>query len=103
MSYVGLTIVPEQYIVFAEGQAMRRIPLHMNDWTAKLDGFLQLNDRNILEHAGRTSHDMAKEMAETEYEKFNLNRIRYNDSKENDFNNTVKQIENHKYQNGETI
>ncbi|HSN23989.1 MAG TPA: virulence RhuM family protein, partial [Methylomicrobium sp.] len=46
----------EQYLVFAEGQAMRRIPMHMADWITKLDGFLKLNDRNILEHAGRISH-----------------------------------------------
>jgi len=62
-----------------------------------------LNDRNILEHAGRISYEMAKEMAETEYEKFSWERIRYSNSKESDFDETVKQIENHKYQNGETI
>ncbi len=89
----GLNNLVEQYLVFAEGQAMRRIPMHMNDWIRKLDGFLQLNDRNILEHAGRISHEMAKELAETEYEKFNRARIRYGDSKESDFDETVKQIE----------
>jgi len=89
----GLNNLVEQYLVFAEGRAMRRIPMHMNDWTAKLDSFLQLNDRNILEHAGRISHEMAKELAETEYEKFNRVRIRYSDSKESDFDETVKQIE----------
>ncbi len=99
----GLNNLVEQYLVFAEGQAMRRIPMHMNSWTAKLDSFLQLNDRNILEHAGRISHEMAKELAETEYEKFNRERIRHSDSKESDFDETVKQIENRKYQNGETI
>ncbi len=99
----GLNNLVEQYLVFAEGQAMRRIPMHMSDWIGKLDSFLQLNDRNILEHAGRISHEMAKELAETEYEKFNRERIRYSDSKESDFDETVKQIENHKYQNGETI
>jgi hypothetical protein len=99
----GLNNLVEQYLVFAEGQAMRRIPMHMNSWTAKLDSFLQLNDRNILEHAGRLSHDMAKELAEMEYEKFNRESIRYSDSKESDFDETVKQIENHRYQNGEKI
>ncbi len=89
----GLNNLVEQYLVFAEGRAMRRIPMHMNDWTAKLDSFLQLNDRNILEHAGRISHEMAKELAETECEKFNRVRIRYSDSKESDFDETVKQIE----------
>ncbi|MEA1895198.1 MAG: RhuM family protein [Euryarchaeota archaeon] len=75
---------------------MRRIPLYMKDWTGKLDGFLQLNDRNILEHAGRISHEMAKEMAETEYEKFNRERILYSGLKDSNFDETFKQIENHK-------
>ncbi|MDA3870269.1 MAG: virulence RhuM family protein [Gammaproteobacteria bacterium] len=60
----------EQYLIFAEGQAMRRIPMKMRDWFKKLDGFLSLNDRNILDHAGRVSHQMAKEIAESEYDKF---------------------------------
>jgi len=89
----GLNNLVEQYLVFAEGQAMRRIPMHMNDWIGKLDGFLQLNDRNILEHAGRMSHEMAEELAETEYKRFNRARIRYTDSQESDFDETVKQID----------
>jgi hypothetical protein len=43
----------EQYLIFAEGQAMRRIPMHMSDWITKLDAFLNINDREILTHAGR--------------------------------------------------
>jgi hypothetical protein len=41
----------EQYLIFAEGQAMRRIPMQMTDWVKKLDGFLTINDREILNHA----------------------------------------------------
>ncbi|KAF5411193.1 MAG: virulence RhuM family protein [Euryarchaeota archaeon] len=89
----GLNNLVEPYLVFAEGQAMRRIPMHMNDWIGKPDGFLQLNDRNILEHAGRISHEMAEELAETEYERFNRARIRYGDSQESDFDETVKQMD----------
>jgi hypothetical protein len=48
----------EQYLIFAEGQAMRRIPMYMNNWISKLDGFLTINDRDILNHAGKISHDM---------------------------------------------
>src|SRR5690606_25335641 len=40
----ALNNLVEQYLVFAEGQAMRRIPMYMKDWIQKLDGFLQLND-----------------------------------------------------------
>ena len=89
----ALNNLVEQYLVFAEGQAMRRIPMHMNEWLEKLNGFLELNDRDILEHAGKISHDMAKELAESEYNKFNIERIRLNDGKESDFDKVVKQIE----------
>ena len=67
----ALNNLTEQYLVFADGQAMRRIPMYMKDWIEKLHGFLQLNDRNILDHAGKTSHKLAIEKAEGEYEKYN--------------------------------
>ena len=89
----ALNNLVEQYLVFAEGQALRRIPMHMKDWIKKLDGFLQLNDREILNHAGKTAHDLSKELAETEYEKFNRKRIEYHDRQESDFDKTVKKIE----------
>ena len=66
----ALNNLVEQYLVFAEGQAMRRVPMHMADWIVKLDGFLKLNDRDILAHAGRISHEMAQAKAELEYDKY---------------------------------
>jgi len=42
---------PDVPFVFAEGQAMRRIPMHMVEWITKLDAFLTLNERDILTHA----------------------------------------------------
>lgn len=66
----ALNNLVEQYLVFAEGQAMRRVPMHMKDWIAKLHGFLKLNDRKILENAGKISHELAKEQAEKEYGKY---------------------------------
>lgn len=60
----------EQYLIFAEGQAMRRVPMHMMDWIRKLDAFMTLNDRDILSHAGKISHDLATNKAEQEYDKF---------------------------------
>jgi len=89
---LALNNLVEQYLIFAEGQAMRRIPMHMAEWIKKLDAFLTVNDRNILTHAGRISHDMAKELAEAEYEKFNPHRIRENDRLESDFDKTVTQL-----------
>lgn len=66
----ALNNLVEQYLVFAEGQAMRRIPMYMKDWIEKLNGFLSLNDRDILAHAGKISHQFALEHAEKEYQKF---------------------------------
>ena len=71
---------------------MKRIPMHMKNWIEKLNGFLTLNDSEILEHAGKISHETAKELAESEYNKFNRNRIKSNDAKETDFDKVVKMI-----------
>ncbi len=89
---LALNNLVEQYLIFAEGQAMRRIPMHMADWIKKLDAFMTLNEREILTHAGRISHEMAKEMAEAEYEKFNQSRISQKDRMEGDFEKTIKQL-----------
>ena len=60
----------EQYLIFAQGQAMRRIPMYMADWIKKLDAFLTLNERDILTHAGCISHAMAQAKAESEYDRY---------------------------------
>ena len=88
----ALNNLVEQYLIFAEGQAKRRIPMYMNNWITKLNGFLTLNDREILEHAGRISHELAKEKAEQEYDDFHLKRIENQAQLESDFEKTFKQI-----------
>lgn len=80
----------EQYLLFAEGQAMRRVPMNMNDWIAKLDGFLMFNERDILRGAGQVSHDLAKAHAEGEYGKFHVQRISESDHTLSDFDRSVK-------------
>jgi hypothetical protein len=66
----ALNNLVEQYLIFAEGQAMRRVPMHMADWIKKLDAFLTLNERDILTHAGKISHEQAMQKAELEFSKF---------------------------------
>ena len=88
----ALNNLVEQYLVFAEGQAMRRAPMHMKDWIAKLHAFLTINDRNILTHAGQVSHQMVKELAEAEYDKFNRRRIQQSDAAAGEFEKTFKQL-----------
>lgn len=79
----ALNNLVEQYLIFAQGQAMRRIPMTMADWISKLDSFLNINDREVLTHAGKISHELAKEHAEIEYEKFNTGRIQHSDEQLN--------------------
>jgi len=85
----ALNNLVEQYLVFAQGQAMRRVAMDMGDWIAKLHGFLSINDRDILDHAGKISHDMAVAHAEGQYEFFNLERVRAADVLESDFDRAM--------------
>ena len=86
----------EQYLIIAEGQAMRRIPMYMKDWIAKLDAFLQLNERDVLTHAGKITHQLAVQHAEQEYEIFHKRRIKELDKADTDFDQSIKMIENQK-------
>lgn len=88
----ALNNLVEQYLVFAEGQAMRRVPMHMRDWITKLHAFLTINDRDILTHAGKISHQMAKELAEAEYDKFSRQRIKQADAADGEFEKAIKQL-----------
>lgn len=60
------------YLDLAELQAMRHIPMTMEDWETRLNGFLTLWNPNILKDAGKISAEMAKAKAETEFEKFRI-------------------------------
>jgi len=60
----------EQYLVFAEGQAMQRIPMYMKDWIERLNEFLQINRKDILQDAGRISHKLAIEIAEKNFDEY---------------------------------
>lgn len=60
------------YLDFAELQAERRIPMSMNDWAKRLDGFLEFNGNEILMNAGKITYEQAKLHAETEYEKYRI-------------------------------
>jgi hypothetical protein len=64
----SLNRIVTAYLEFAELQALSRNPMTMVGWIAKLDDFLRLSDREILDHAGKISHAKAKDKAEAEYE-----------------------------------
>ena len=92
----ALNNLVEQYLVFAEGQAMRRIPMHMDDWVSKLNGFLTLNDRDILTCSGKISHELAATKAKYEYDKFHEQRQREVKTLEGDFERAIKVLPNKK-------
>ncbi len=60
------------YLDLAESRAKRQIPMTMEDWAERLDIFLQADDREILTDAGRISAQIAKEHAESEFEKYRI-------------------------------
>ncbi len=60
------------YLDMAELQAMRKIPMTMEDWEKRLSGFLQLWDREILQDAGKVTAELAKAHAESEFEKYRI-------------------------------
>jgi hypothetical protein len=68
----ALNNLTEQYLVFAEGQAARRVVMTMQAWIDKLEGFLSLNDREILQSAGQVTAELAKQHAEGEFAKYRV-------------------------------
>lgn len=81
------------YLDFAELQAERRIPMSMQDWAKRLDGFLEFNGNEILTKAGKVSHEQAKLHAETEFEKYRIVQDRIYMS---DFDRIIQELDNKK-------
>ncbi|MDR0909813.1 MAG: virulence RhuM family protein [Spirochaetaceae bacterium] len=60
------------YLDIAELQAERHIPMTMTDWEVRLNRFIEMTDHAILEDAGKVTAALAKEFAETEFEKYRI-------------------------------
>lgn len=60
------------YLDLAEEQAKRKIPMTMEDWSVRLDRFLEFDNREILQDSGKIKAELAKEYAESEFDKFRL-------------------------------
>lgn len=88
MSY--LQRIVSLYLDYAELQAERKIPMSMEDWAKRLDGFLEFNGNEILTGAGKISHEQAKLHAETEFEKYRLIQDRLFES---DFDRFLSEME----------
>lgn len=89
----ALNRIVSLYLDFAELQALNRIPMHMRDWIKKLDDFLRLSGREVLEHAGKVSHQAALDKARDEYEKFRMAHADDVTPVERDFDAAAKALE----------
>lgn len=58
------------YLDLAELQAMRKKPMYMKDWIARLDDYLRMTDSEVLQNAGSVSHALAEQKAKQEYQKY---------------------------------
>jgi len=77
------------YLDLAEERAKRKIPMTMQDWAKRLDLFLEYDDRAVLQDSGKISAQIAKEKAETEFEKY---RIVQDQLFESDFDREIKKL-----------
>lgn len=85
----GLERIVTMFLDYAENQAARQIPMKMQDWVSKLDAFLKFNEYDILNHAGKVSHEVAQTLAEEEYSKF---RVLQDREFESDFEKATKKL-----------
>jgi hypothetical protein len=86
-----LNEIVTMYLDYATRQAKRHIPMTMEDWKNKLDAFLRFNDAEVLEDKGKVTAAIAKEFAESEFEKY---RVIQDSLYESDFDRLVKSTEN---------
>ena len=78
------------YLDLAEDRAKKHIPMTMEDWAKRLDRFLEADDRSILQDSGKISAQIAKEFAESEFEKYRIIQDRLFES---DFDKEIKKFE----------
>ena len=85
----ALERIVTMYLDYAENQAARQIAMSMSDWVGKLDAFLRFNEYEVLADSGKVSHEVARELAEKEYERY---RVETERSFESDFERVVKRV-----------
>lgn len=78
------------YLDYAELQASRQVPMKMADWVERLNAFLQFNGFEVLDNPGKVSAEVAKKLAEEQYEKF---RVKQDEAFESDFERETKRLE----------
>ena len=86
----SLNRIVTMYLDYAEHQAERQIPMTMQDWNKKLNAFLEFNEHDILQNAGKVTSKIAKEFAISEFEKY---KVIQNKSYQSDFDILLKELE----------
>ena len=81
------------YLEFAELQAMNRRPMHMADWIAKLDDYLKLSERKVLDHTGSITHADAVEKAQRELDRYNADRAKLPTPVDQAFDAAAREVE----------
>jgi len=82
--------IVNSYLDLAEERARRKIPMTMEDWAKRLDLFLEFDDRDILRDRGKVTAQIAREFAESEFEKYRIVQDRLFES---DFDREIKRIQ----------
>jgi len=77
------------YLELAEDRARRKIPMSMEDWSKRLDAFLQFDEREVLQNSGKVSAKLAQTHAESEFEKYRIVQDRLFES---DFDKAVRNL-----------
>ncbi len=85
-----LNEIVSMYLDYAIRQARRHVPMTMNDWKAKLDAFLEFNDAEMLNDKGRVTAAIAKQFAESEFEKY---RVIQDSLYQSDFDKLINEVE----------
>jgi len=88
-----LNRIVTMYLDYAEHQAEKQIPMTMQDWSKKLNAFLEFNEHDILQNAGKVTSQIAKEFAISEFEKY---KVIQNKSYQSDFDMLLEELDNNK-------
>ena len=85
-----LNRIVTMYLDYAEHQSERQIPMTMNDWSKKLNTFLEFNEHDILQNAGKVTAQIAKDFAINEFEKY---KVIQRKSYQSDFDMLIQELD----------
>ncbi|MBE9397653.1 virulence RhuM family protein [Pontibacterium sp. N1Y112] len=87
----GLNRIVTMYLDYAENQAAKQSPMTMQSWADKLDVFLEFNEHDVLQNAGNVSAAVAKQLAEAEFDQFEMRRREALAEQKSDFDALIEQ------------